>query len=451
MKNIFTLLSLFSFTSIFAIDRFVDPNLSSGNGTTLFTNITAAVATAVNGDRIIIAPGQYNEATLTISKSLTILPQNPGSYIVLNANVIVSGFPGMKLEILGFILPSNYSFLSNNIPNGIQSNRAKVSLINCQAYDINISSNYYNLNCINNSVFRFVRFKFGTVVKTTASGVFLSDEPQAVSSNEKILIVANSISKICSIHNNNNNVVVANNYLKDLFVTKWCQSNNVINKIFNNEFSVNSRLHFSSLQNVNTSSDTYIYNPVVNYNFHFFNNKFNGVPMFSQHNGATNNINYYSFDTDSMHSSGDEVAYFFYNNYTDPTSFFNCFYFFQQVSGCGTAWTTSAGWPNLNSSGFFRWEYNSLLHPYQGQASNLSFSNISGVPNDVDGGSPNHEYYDIDLTVNDRGVNGGPYSQINYNAANPNNSKAFIFDLDIPSDLFPGQNVNIVAKGYHNN
>ena len=56
MKNIFTLLSLFSFTSIFAIDRFVDPNLSSGNGTTLFTNITAAVATAVNGDRIIIAP-----------------------------------------------------------------------------------------------------------------------------------------------------------------------------------------------------------------------------------------------------------------------------------------------------------------------------------------------------------------------------------------------------------
>lgn len=44
-----------------------------------------------------------------------------------------------------------------------------------------------------------------------------------------------------------------------------------------------------------------------------------------------------------------------------------------------------------------------------------------------------------------------PYSQLNYNASNPNNSRAFIFDLEMPVDLFPGQDVQIKAKGYHKN
>jgi hypothetical protein len=60
MKKLITILALFTASSIFAIDRFVNPNLSSGNGTTLFTNITSAVAAAVNGDRIIVASNTYN-------------------------------------------------------------------------------------------------------------------------------------------------------------------------------------------------------------------------------------------------------------------------------------------------------------------------------------------------------------------------------------------------------
>jgi hypothetical protein len=56
------------------------------------------------------------------------------------------------------------------------------------------------------------------------------------------------------------------------------------------------------------------------------------------------------------------------------------------------------------------------------------------------------------LSINDRGINGGPFSTFNYNpGSNTNNSKAFIFDLDMPTDLFPSQSVNIKAKGYHKN
>ena len=70
----------------------------------------------------------------------------------------------------------------------------------------------------------------------------------------------------------------------------------------------------------------------------------------------------------------------------------------------------------------------------------------------IDSGNPNHDYYDIDLTINNRGRTGGPYSILNYNPSiNPSNGKAFVFDIEMPTDLFPGQQVDIKSKGYHKN
>ena len=147
MKKIFTILTFLTATSIFATDRFVDPNLSSGNGTTLFTSITSAVNAAVNGDRIIIASTTYNEPELTISKSLQIMPQTPGTTINFNANIIISGFAGMKLEIIGFNL-GIYSFSSNSITLGSYTNRAKVSIIECLATNANFDNEFYELNLL---------------------------------------------------------------------------------------------------------------------------------------------------------------------------------------------------------------------------------------------------------------------------------------------------------------
>jgi hypothetical protein len=82
----------------------------------------------------------------------------------------------------------------------------------------------------------------------------------------------------------------------------------------------------------------------------------------------------------------------------------------------------------------------------------LTFINTPGTSNTVNAGNPAPEYTDIDLTRNDRGRLGGPYSILNYNPANPNNSKAFIFDLDIPTQFNPASpSINIQAKGYHRN
>jgi len=132
---------------------------------------------------------------------------------------------------------------------------------------------------------------------------------------------------------------------------------------------------------------------------------------------------------------------------------FGCLFYgssYETVTQQATYSSTASDWPNINASGFFDWSYNGVTHILN-STGGLVYTNVSGPIDDINGGNPNHDYYDIDLTINDRGINGGPYSQLNYNAANPNNSKAFIFDLDMPTDLFPGQSVNIKADGYHKN
>ena len=60
---------------------------------------------------------------------------------------------------------------------------------------------------------------------------------------------------------------------------------------------------------------------------------------------------------------------------------------------------------------------------------------------------------DIDMTVNDRGRLGGPYSILNYEPAlNPSNGKAYIYDIELPDVInSPTQPIQIKSKGYHRN
>lgn len=445
MKNIFTLLTLFSFTSIFAIDRFVNPNLSSGNGTTLFTTITSAVNAAVNGDRIIVASNTYNEASLTIGKSLQVMPQTPGTIINFNANITIQGFPGMKLTIMGFNL-GIYSFSSSAISNGSYTNRAKVSIIDSSSSYIDVNNEYYEANLINNNVTKGIAFRFGNVIKNTTASIVLLDENQDnLNTNSKNFISNNNVSFLIGVYNNDYPFIISNNTLRDISIRRWNALLTLKNRIINNQFNNDSTVHFS-----NTG--------VPGYNIVFSNNKFvNGFStasyggcgadyQFSYSTIPNNIFNYNDWMPAWPWCCNGPFGWYSINGNDNPTR--------PNSSGC-YGWTSngSNNYPNINISGFFEWSYNGIDFncnmPTSG--SPLTVTRIIGPTNEIDGGNPNHDYYDIDLTINDRGINGGPYSQLNYNAANPNNSKAYIFDLEMPTDLFPGQNVNIKAKGYHKN
>lgn len=423
MKNIFTFLTLFTFSSLFAIDRFVDPNLSSGNGTTLFTNITSAVAAAVNGDRIIVSANTYNEATLTISKSLKIIPQTAGTTINFNANIIITGFPGMKLEILGFNLGS-YSVSSNAITNGSFSNRAKVTIIDCAFTNIDNNTDYYDCDLISNIISGSATIRYGNIVKNNISTdcVIYMEDSLNQSITDKVLITNNTIAGRLIYFNDSYKYLIANNILYDLIIKRWNPNINITNSVINNNFIDGAKLNVSRTN-------------VPYYNLVFSCNKFLGT------------IAFYSYTWPAYNTDGAQ-----FSNYNS-----NIFY-----NDCGQInWSTFCGYtnggsnlfPNPINQGFFQWTYNGVdfTSPPPTASQPLVLTKIIGPSSDTDGGNPNHDYYDIDLSINDRGVNGGPYSQLNYTPSNPNNSKAFIFDLDMPTDLFPGQNVNISAKGYHKN
>jgi hypothetical protein len=428
MKKITTLFIIAFSIQSYAIDRFVNTNLTAGNGTTLFTNITSAITAAVNGDKIIVSSGTYNEAALTIGKSLQIMPQTPGTIINFNANITIAGFPGMKLEITGFNL-GVYSLSSTPINTGSFISRAKVTIINCSFANIDFDNDFYELNLLNNTLSGNLIFRYGNIISTTMLNCQILDETSNnIDVSSKILLANNNISNDLFVYNDNYKFTIANNILKNIYISKWIFDVNISNRIINNQFSANSRIYFAILNGTapyNGNINDYIaWNSSLTYNFKFANNKFLGDILYGRRNTSLVFPNAFG-------------CMFYGSSYSAVT---------QQASYS----STSTDWPNINATGFFDWSFNGVSH-LQNTAGGLVYTNVSGPVNDIDGGNPNHDYYDIDLTLNDRGVNGGPYSQLNYNAANPNNSKAFIFDLDMPADLFPGQNVEIKAKGYHKN
>jgi hypothetical protein len=417
MKTRLLLITLLLSSKLFAIDRFVNPNLSSGNGTTLFTTIASAITASANGDRILIVPGTYNEPALTLSKSLTLLSQTAGSVINYNGNIIIAGFPGMKLEILGFNL-GVYSISSNQISGGSASNRAKVSIIDSKMKDLNMDQSFYESNIIKCQASDVTIFRFGNYIASKTTDLYLRDEPQINLQTNKNRIIADTVLNRLEIRNDDFPTLIANCLIKVLAFYKWNSLVSNKNFIRNNQFMVGSYLIFAA-------------NP-PGYNFEFSSNLFLSQPNFMA--GGVQTSCYQGGPLGGQYDS------------------FDC----SVCSGaCITFSTTSSLFPYPHIPGYFKWVYNGIDLPctVPTGANPLVLTKIIGsTGTTINSGDTNHDYYDIDLTVNDRGILGGPYSILNYNPSiNPSNGKAYIFDLEMPSDLFPGIQVDINAKGYHRN
>jgi hypothetical protein len=415
MKHLLFACAMALSTSLLAIDRYVDPALGSGNGTQYFNTITSAVAAAVDGDRILIVSGNYAEPTLVLNKSLTLLSQNAGGSINFNGNITIAGVPNMKLQILGFKL-GVYSFTGNAITNGSATTRAKVSLIECDAAAITLDQNYYEANLMRCVTSGNITIRYGNVVSSKMTSLYVNDEP-LTNQNGRILIANDTVTNRINFLHDDYAMNIYNSLLTNLYLWAWNHSAAYTNKILNNEFAASCYLFIP-------------YAGVPGYNFDFSNNLFNGA------------INFYAGgDPGSTPSWNGSCG----NSQWDYATNYECLGYWS---------STGSSFPNPGVSGFFKWTYNGVDLPVTPPTGTqpLVFTEVVGETGTTNTGNPNHEYYDIDLTVNDRGRAGGPYSVLNYNPiANPGNGKAFIFDLEIPADLFPGQAIDIKAKGYHKN
>jgi hypothetical protein len=406
MKHFFFACALALSSSLLAVDRFVDPALGSGNGSTLFSTIASAVTAAVDGDRILIVSATYNEPTLTLNKSLTLLSQTAGGVINFNANITVAGTPGMKLQILGFNL-GVYSITGNAITSGSATNRAKISLIECRAAAITFDQNYYESNLMLCVTTGRITIRFGNIISSKMADLYVNDEP-LINQNGRILIANDTVIGRINFTHDDYAMNIYNSLLNYLLLWSWNHSTIYTNKILNNEFAAGCILHIP-------------FAGVPAYNFDFSNNLFNGSILF--YNGGDP-------------CCGSNCGAWDYGSNNEACSYWN---------------GSSTSSPNPGVSGFFRWTYNGVDLPVANPTGTqpLVFTEVVGGTGTSNTGNPNHEYYDINLSINDRGRTGGPYSTANFNATAA--GKAYIFDLEIPADLFPGQAVDIKAKGYHKN
>jgi hypothetical protein len=412
MKKVLLILSVLCYaTSSYAVDRFVDAAFGSGNGTTMFSSITSAVAAASNGDRILIAAGLYSEGAQTINKSLTIAPQVAGASVRYAGNLTITGFAGMKLYMVGINMGIYSVTATTN--SATASSKALVSFVDCKLTDLSINADNYELLAIRTSVANTTTMRYGSFIASKTNDLYIVDEAGSTSTTDKIVLSADSIMNNFNMRADNYALSVSNCLLKNITFFKWNSSTSVSNDFFNNDVINNASWMLASAN-------------VPAYNFKFSSNNFLGTINFNS-GGSYSGYPYYTYG----------------------------YYWDTAVETSLTYSTTTSLFPNISSSGFFEWTYNGLDLPCAvPTASNaLVLTKVVGtVGTTVNTGNPNHEFYDIDLTLGDRGRFGGPNSWNNYfPVSNPNNSKAFIYNLSIPADLFPGQNVDIKAKAYHRN
>ena len=460
-------------------DLVVDPSLSVGNGTDLFASITSAVNASVDGDRILITPGVYQEAAFTISNSLTLMPTNEVSDVTINCNITVNTannrvvnfvhinlgqyhltiegssssfdltllesqvsnltFNGSSSHSYGItLLNTNLSTLTINVP-GDMNNRCELHIIDCTiSGSLSVDRDGWDLGLIRSSVGSTVTYRFGDVVMSTMSRLILNDEAGGNSLENRHAIIQNNISDYLEIRNDNCPVRIANNSLKNLYLFMWNHTADKID-IINNEFVGSPRILLP-------------WNPPA-WNFRFNNNIFASTPQFFGFStGGMYCDNYNGCGGSTTYYNGPNGIFNVWNGNLPPGTIYDCSSNNDYCNGDDNTdffWSSGyAAFPNPAIAGFFEWSYNShtLPQPNVSSSSPIVFTEVGNGGSVVNGGSPQHEYYDLDLTINDRGRIGGPWGTANF----PANAtgKAFVFDLDIPADLYPGSQVDIKAKAY---
>jgi hypothetical protein len=435
------------------------------------SNLAIQMDSVTAANSLTISANGYSNNSIKLSRSqFGTLNLTAGENFILNATKVNFG----AINVSG-ALGSRFTFanctaanLSSTSCTATASNRAKINLIDCAfSSTLTIDHDNFLLNCIQTRIVGNTLFRYGNFITSRTNNLNVSNENGTADTLCKILIAADTIDLAFNYSNDKTRFIIANNLLNKLQIAQWLGSSNVLNRIINNEFIGNTQ---------------YLNIPAYGVPYYNFDVSNNILPIREFVNGGNSGRSCYingslnvPFSSSSCNppgpysgitgtGTGDLRSYSSILIDPTPSQNYNCYfytnwwgwtyhnYFFASSTTTSTS-VNDCAFPNRDVPGFFKWTYNGFAIPGTGSLpGNLTFINIPGTSNTVNAGNPAPEYTDIDLSRNDRGRLGGPYSILNYNPANPNNSKAFIFDLDIPTQFNPSSpSVNIQAKGYHRN
>ena len=424
MKKIYTTLiaSLLLVTN-YATDIYV--NNSGQPGT--YTTIAAAISAASSGDRIFISPyGVYTE-NLTVDKSITIASAVSGTNFNVLGSFAVTANAGMDVRIIGGIFSSTLYATTNT---ATQNNMTDIYVIDSKFSSINLNDNFVRAHILFCSDLGSVSIQNGDVIGCSINNMlYVYDGPNTVT-GDTVKIIANEIYMSLRYYSDDNYFVIANNSIginneddhSNITHTGGVQFtansyNSSVNNLFLNNFVI-------SNANSSTTGGVVLFNdPLLNLSNVLIKNN---IVIHKYLINSSYSTNYYA----AIRSLSSAANY--------PFTLYNlCVGYIY-----GTNETENSKFTDIDNSA-------SAAHNFYDSLNN--FLNNKGRCTDEDHcinkGIPSIDHYDIDMTINDRGTYGGPYSIDNY--INNTNGKARIYELDIPFEIWSGQTPTVKAKGAH--
>ena len=415
MKKIYLFLfSLMIGVNLKAADLYV--NSSGATGT--YTSLTAAVQAANDGDRIIISTLINLVENVTINKSVTVTSASAGTTFTLNGTMTIEAVANKEIRIIG----GDISALAFSSGTATDATACKFYLVDSQV-NTDISANIYGLSfnmlyCEDDDL--SVDFKFGSIIGSSLSYFQLSSGT-GTAQNDTTYILANKFTSQCQIYNQDHNYFVSNNFFyasnsRQLWIDYTKPSNSGWNNILNNTFArYNSG--YSSYGNNLVLRDNRDYS-----NINIYNNYFNHNNNYSSGTRYNSHIGYSSLST-----SNQPVIQ--YNVFTCPN------------------WYNSSGGIYWNSS-LISTNYNNFRESSSNYTYRTSDGKITVGANAINKGNPSIQYYDIDMTRNDLGTYGGPFTWENYHDTT-SNGRGRVFNLDMPFEIWMGQTPTIKADAVH--
>ena len=361
-----------------------------------YTTISAAITAAAANDRIFVSPyGVYTE-NLIIAKSLTITSAVANTRFSVVGSVTVTSAPNQEVVIIGGEFSSG---IFGNTGSATLSVKGNLTISDC--YFSNFSSgNYIKIKLLYSSSDKnaTTSIQHGIIVGCDLGSVSVPDGPNT-STGDTLFIIGNILNSEINWNNNDNFFLIANNYLK---MSRMYISNTVYNASVNNIIS-NNTVTYPYCINCSTLGIITINTLSNKNNIHLLNN-------ILQTDGQAPGI--------YVTSGGTGAVQGFYN------------YFAAQNQG---VWSAIIG-NTINTT-------NSPVLTFD------NFGRCTDILGAVNLGSPALQYYDIDLTRNNRGTFGGPYSIDNY--WNTATGRARVYNLTMPFEIWNGSTPSIKAEGTH--
>ena len=424
-------------------------NNSGQSGT--YTTIQTALNVASSGDRIFVSPyGIYSE-DLTISKSITIAPSIEGSNIVLNGKITFWPFANDIINIIG-INASNCDLTTNTISATVNT-KATINITSCTfSTDIDLDHDAILVNTYF-STFRHLYLTYGNSIANKGTSIRYFDGPNTVLGDTS-KVLANLIGSSITYGNNDFYYRISNNRCNSINIQKPVFNSNVNNFITNNWVN-DDRINTYSIEFLFfTAGDNYS-NVMVSGNVvHTIHND-------SDPNGEETQIIrlWKNLSTPAVNLSQTNSPVVFYNinlasthrNDRSPNTAVYRFKYSGSGSG-GFSGSLNEGYNtrfierNTSMNGYL--DYSGSIYIFK-SLSPADKSKVADLEYFVDLNAPTTEYYDIDLTRGDLGPWGGPYSWDNYWDSATGNAR--IIDINLPSEIWPGQTVNLKAEAVHTN